>query len=122
MHTIGDILIIDDNPAIVDVMTEALQDEGYAIRSAADGTAGLAAIAAAPPDLVLLDLHMDAMTGTEVLERLDGVHSTDVPIVLMTADTLAAERIIAEGTHVCLVKPFSLDDLIDCAARYVRPH
>jgi DNA-binding response OmpR family regulator len=120
MHAMGDILIIDDDAAIVEMMTDALQDEGYAIRWAIDGTAGLAAIAAALPDLVLLDLHMNEMTGTEVLARLPDVQPIDVPVVIMTADTLAAECITAQGMHVCLVKPFTLDDLLDCVAHSVR--
>jgi DNA-binding response OmpR family regulator len=120
MRVSQDILVIDDEPAIVAFMTEALTDEGYSVRSALDGERALAEIAASPPALVLLDLHLQGMLGTELLERLQNEGSLSVPVVLMTADLRAAQTLAAHnGNFMFLVKPFNLEDLFTLVALYV---
>jgi DNA-binding response OmpR family regulator len=54
----GDVLIVDDDPVIVGLITDALQIEGYAVRKVSNGVEGLMAIAADSPALILLDLHI----------------------------------------------------------------
>jgi DNA-binding response OmpR family regulator len=116
-----DILIVDDEVAIVDFITEALTDEGYSVRAAHDGASALAEIATFPPALVLLDLHLEGMPGTELLELLHSKSCSTVPVVLMTADLTAAKELAAKGNEklAFLSKPFNLDDLFDVVAEYV---
>ena len=119
MPAAPDILIIDDDAPIVEFMMEALTDEGYTVRSAHDGTSALTEMSRSHPALVLVDLHLNDMAGTEVLARLQSDGSSEVPVILMTADSYAAQRLADGGFRMCLLKPFDLDDLLDCVAKYL---
>ena len=110
------ILVVDDDPGIRDVVTMALNDEGFPVVTAANGCQALASIAAARPDLVFLDLNMPVMTGWEVLARLQAARA-DIPVVFMTAEAggqAEATRCHADGY---LGKPFDLDDLLTLVTR-----
>jgi DNA-binding response OmpR family regulator len=119
MSTPSDILIIDDEVAIVDFMIEVLKDEGYSVRSAHNGEQGLNEIAIARPAVVLLDLHMPGITTAEFLDRL--CPHDHAPIVIMTADTRAADSLSTHRDLTYLMKPFDLDTLIACVAKFVPP-
>jgi DNA-binding NtrC family response regulator len=121
MPTPRDILIIDDEIAIIEFMAEALQDEGYTVRSASDCEQGLREIAIAPPALVLLDLHMPGMTVVEFLEHVPAVGSCAVPIIIMTADQRAPTLVSTHSELTYLFKPFDLDELVSCVARFIPP-
>jgi DNA-binding NtrC family response regulator len=123
MQVTPDILIVDDEVAIVEFMTEALTDEGYSVRSAYDGEGALAHIATSPPAVVLLDLHLQGIPGIELLERLHSQGCSNLPVVLMTADLKAAQELAAQGkTNLAfLFKPFNLEDLFNLVAHYVSP-
>ncbi len=82
MHSL---LFIEDDDAIRLALTLALEDEGYEVREAEDGKAGLAAFAEHEPDLVLLDLRLPDMSGFEVCRSLRA--SSIVPIIIVTAQT-----------------------------------
>ena len=114
-----DILIIDDEVTIVDFMREVLQDEGYTVRSAYNGEQGLSELEREHPAVVLLDMHMPGMSTTAFLERL--CPRDQVPIVIMTADTRGADSLTIWHDLTYLLKPFDLDDLIDCVAKFVPP-
>jgi DNA-binding NtrC family response regulator len=114
-----DILIIDDEVTIVDFMTEALREEGYTVRSASNGEQGLSEIASARPAVVLLDIHMPGITTTEFLER--SCPHDPKPIVIMTADRRAADALAIQHNLTYLLKPFDLDALMECVAKFV-PH
>ena len=121
MSNAGDILIVDDDQPIVDFISEALADEGYTIRSAFSVASALDATAARLPDLIIMDLHMPGTTGDVFVRDLRRDARTDVPVVLMTADSVSAKALEAEGIALCLLKPFDLDDLLACVAKYIRP-
>ena len=114
-----DVLIIDDEVAIVDFMVEALQEEGYTVRSAHNGEQGLSEIAIARPAVVLLDIHMPGITATEFLDRL--CPHEHMPIVIMTADTHATDYLSTHQNLTYLLKPFDLDELLTCVAQFA-PH
>ena len=82
----GEILVVDDNPANVRLLTDLLRVHGFSVRSAADGPACLAAIATKQPDLVLLDVIMPGMDGFTVCRtlRADRRHQM-LPVVLVTS-------------------------------------
>jgi DNA-binding response OmpR family regulator len=121
MSNAGDILIVDDDQPIVDFITEALADEGYIVRSAFSVASALDAMAARLPDLIIMDLHMPGTTGEVFVRDLRRDGRADVPVVLMTADSVSAKALEAEGIALCLLKPFDLDDLLACVAKYIRP-
>lgn len=82
MHSL---LFIEDDAHIRAALRLALEDEGYEVREAADGTTGLAAFAESPPDLVLLDLRLPDISGFEVCRIMR--KSSIVPIIMVTAQT-----------------------------------
>jgi two-component system response regulator MprA len=120
MQRTGHVLVVDDQNDIVDLIVDFLRDEGYDVRGLTDGTAALTAIADQPPALILLDMFMPQMTGTELWEYLQSNHLADIPVVLMTASPSAAEHLLAQGATDYLAKPFDLDNLLACVERYVR--
>ncbi len=106
------ILIVDDEPAIVEVLRFCLVRRGYAVRTAGDGYAALRAVRCERPDLILLDLHMPGMSGLEVLRRIREIDEAIIIIVqsgLLDEDTrrLALDM----GAHTCLAKPVDLPAL-----------
>ena len=121
MSNAGDILIVDDDQPIVDFITEALTDEGYSVRSAFSVASALDATAAHLPDLIIMDLHMPGKTGDIFVRDLRRDGRADLPVVLMTADSVSAKALEAEGIALCLLKPFDLDDLLACVAKHTRP-
>lgn len=79
------LLFIEDDDGIRLALSMALEDEGYSVREAADGRAGLAAFRESPPDLVLLDLRLPDMSGFDVCRALRA--ESIVPIIMITAQT-----------------------------------
>jgi DNA-binding response OmpR family regulator len=103
------ILVVDDDPGIVRVVEINLTQEGYQVLKAADGEEALASIAAAPPDLVVLDVMMPKMDGFEALKRLKGDPATaDIPIIMLTARAQDEDVFEGYGTGAqwYLPKPF----------------
>jgi len=83
------VLVVDDEPAAVDLITQLLQDEGYHIRGVYSGEEAFRALAAEPPDIILLDLLMPQMDGFEVVQRLKANKNwRDIPIIVVTAKDL----------------------------------
>jgi DNA-binding NtrC family response regulator len=116
----GDVLVVDDDPVIVELITDALHKEGYAIRRVFNGVEGLMAIAADPPALVLLDLQLPYLNGAAVLAQVRAAHP-DLPVILITAVPDQAQPLLEPYHVTCIAKPFDLDTLFDCVARYVQP-
>jgi DNA-binding response OmpR family regulator len=119
MSSLGTILIVEDDAAIADVLVAILTEKGYAVQVAASGTDALAALQTEQIDLALLDLYLPGMSGREVLHAVRA-QQIDVPIVIMTASTRAADHQVVPGARACLVKPFELDELLACVAQHIR--
>jgi signal transduction histidine kinase/DNA-binding response OmpR family regulator len=87
------LLVVDDDPHVVDLVCQLLEDQSYAIEAAVDGQAALEAIAQRQPDVILLDLLMPRLDGFGVLEYL---HHTpryrDIPVIVLTAKICTAEE------------------------------
>jgi two-component system, OmpR family, response regulator MprA len=107
------ILIVDDEPSVQQAINRALTLEGYAVRMAADGTEALTAIAAAQPDLVILDVLMPGIDGLEVARRLRRAGNR-VPILMLTAREAVDDRVagLDAGADDYLAKPFALAELL----------
>lgn len=116
----GTVLIVDDEPAILDMLTEALEDEGYIVRTAVDGEAVYAVQHEPRPDLVLLDIRMLGMNGVEVCERLRSQPGTaDIPIVVMSAQPRLSATAPGMPINDWLPKPIDLNRLYTTVARWI---
>ena len=111
----GRILVIDDEPEIVDAITEYFGDAGYEVRGALSGGDGLMLAEIAPPSVVLLDLRMPGLSGIEVLERLQARWSR-LPVIIVTGshDIPTAKSLSRRGAFDVVRKPFLWDDLHRC--------
>ncbi len=108
------VLVADDDPDILSLVTLRLERSGYDVVSAGDGEQALATALARTPDLALLDVMMPKLDGYEVTERLRGEESTRyLPIILLTARVQEADitRGIEAGADDYVEKPFSTQDL-----------
>jgi two-component system response regulator MprA len=106
------ILVIEDDPAIRDLLRRGLAYENYKVTAAADGASGLAAARDNPPDLVVLDWMMPGLDGLEVCKRLRA--ASNVPILMLTAKDSVSDRVIGleTGADDYLVKPFAFPELL----------
>jgi DNA-binding response OmpR family regulator len=118
---INDILVVDDDSAMVEFLIEALHKQGYLCCGAYDGESALLAIETARPALVLLDLHLPGLSGFAVVAQLRRHDLAHVPVVLMTADAAGAAQLSTTMFRDHLVKPFDLDTLLACIGRFVQP-
>lgn len=107
------LLVIDDDPAIVDVLKRGLSYEGFTVMTAADGEAGLALARDFPPELVILDIMMPGLSGLEVLSRLRAAEP-DLPVLLLTARDTPADEVsgLERGADDYVVKPFTFEVLL----------
>jgi class 3 adenylate cyclase len=109
------VLIVDDDPDMVDFLGLMLAREGMKVDAEYDGHTALAHVAASPPDLVLLDVMMPGMTGFEVCARLKGDPATAlIPVVLVTSleDHASRVRGIDAGADDFLCKPVNREELV----------
>jgi DNA-binding response OmpR family regulator len=107
------ILIVDDEPSIVVSLEFLARRAGYEVEVATDGDAALAAVAARPPDLVILDVMLPKLSGFEVCERLHA-ERPDIKILMLSArgrDTEVA-RGLRLGAAAYVTKPFSTRELM----------
>ena len=115
MRTPPLILIVEDNPASLEIMQVRLEASGYQVITAADGEAGLKAAQAALPDLILLDLMMPKMDGLEVCKRLKSDERLPfMPIIMVTAKTDTKDVIagLEAGGDEYLTKPVDHGSLV----------
>lgn len=105
------ILVIEDNPLNLKLVRDVLEHAGYVVGTAESGEAGLGAAAAAPPDLVLLDLQLPGIDGHETLRRLrDSGLPPRVPVIAVTALAMPEDRARARdaGFDGYIEKPISV--------------
>ena len=114
------ILVVDDEPSIVEIVTLYLQRAGYTVRSAADGHAALRALTAEEPDLVVLDLMLPGVDGLEITRRLRAEGET--PIIMLTSRSEETDRIVGleMGADDYVVKPFSPQELVSRVRAVLR--
>ncbi|KJK59468.1 hypothetical protein UK12_04165 [Saccharothrix sp. ST-888] len=110
----GRILVVDDDLTVAEVVAGYLTRAGHRVERVADGHAALAAVAAAPPDLIVLDLMLPGIDGLEVCRRLRATgHGAELPVVMLTAKGDEADRILGLelGADDYVTKPFSPREL-----------
>lgn len=107
------VLVVDDEPNILEVISMALRYHGFDVEVAENGQRALAAVSAFHPDLMLLDIMLPDMEGFEVARRL-GAQRTDLPIIFLTARDTTEDKVrgLTMGGDDYVTKPFSLEELV----------
>ena len=115
------ILVIDDEPAVADLLADALRHDGHDPTVAASGELGLVAMEEMHPDAVFLDVAMPDMSGIEVLRRIRALHPS-LPVVLITGNAEAAEIREAKrlGISEVIEKPGILNGVTEVFAALER--
>src|SRR5689334_16417521 len=114
------VLVVDDEPAIRELLKLQLAHAGYDVRVAEDGIAAERSLREAPPDLIVVDVAMPYRGGLELVAALGADDSLrDLPVIFITGhDGLAAgARTLGAG---CLKKPFEASDLLALVARHIE--
>ncbi len=106
-------VVIDDEESLADLVRMALRYEGWDVRAANSGQAGLTAIREHRPDVVVLDIMLPDLDGTELLQRLRA-EGDDVPVLFLTAKDAVEDRVagLTIGGDDYVTKPFSLEELV----------
>lgn len=106
------ILIIDDEPMIVNLVSAYLKPEGYEVFTAADGIQGLKTAKSVKPDLIILDVMLPGFDGIELLTKIR--RESDVYVILLTARTEETDKIVglSVGADDYVTKPFSPKELV----------
>jgi len=106
------ILVIDDEPSILNMVSAYLRPEGYQVYTAGDGPSGLKAARAYRPDLIVLDIMLPGMDGLELLTRLR--RESNAYVILLTARTEETDKIVglSVGADDYVTKPFSPRELV----------
>lgn len=107
------VLVVDDEPAVRDSLRRSLEFNGYEVALANDGAEALAGIAAANPDVVIMDVMMPRLDGIETTRLLRSA-GNDVPILVLTARDSVGDRVdgLDAGADDYLSKPFALAELL----------
>ena len=106
------VLVVDDNPKIVEVLSAYLSAEGFEVETAGDGEQALAAVAARVPDIALLDVMLPGIDGIELTRRLQQQYA--LPVILVTARSDEVDRLIGleVGADDYISKPFSPREVV----------
>ncbi len=113
--TLSDILIVDDTPANLRLLSQMLTERGYKVRAVLSGPQALMAAQAAPPDLILLDIRMPEMDGYEVCQRLKtGEQTRDIPVLFISALSETEDKLKAftVGGVDYITKPFQFEEVL----------
>ena len=113
----GDLLVVDDDPDILELLARMLNFHGYQVRTAFNGWEALACVEESPPAAILLDLKMPRMDGYEVIQHLKQNRTTRfIPIIVITASPVDKERdrvrILGTGSSQYITKPLSIETLV----------
>jgi two-component system response regulator HydG len=115
------VLLVDDEPGILETLQILFRGEGYDVALGRNGREALEALESERPDLVVTDIRMPGVTGLEVLARVREM-DVEIPVILMTAQASlqSAVRAVNEGAYYYLQKPFSNDDLVAICKRAIE--
>lgn len=113
--TLNNILIVDDQPENLRVLTQLLTGKGYKVRKAIDGESAILAANSTPPDLILLDIMMPQMDGYQVCEALKSVEKTkEIPVIFISALDGVTDKVkgFESGGVDYITKPFKVEEVI----------
>jgi two-component system KDP operon response regulator KdpE len=107
----GYVLVVDDDPGVRDVVAGALRDDGYDVRTAADGLGAVAAVQAEPPELVVLDLRLPDVDGVHLVGRLRPDYTGPILNCSGVREERARVRALDAGADDFMLKPFGVAEL-----------
>jgi two-component system, OmpR family, response regulator len=107
------VLVVDDEPNLLEVLTMALRFQGFSVETAASGREAMAAVTTFKPHLIVLDVMLPDMEGFDVAARL-GAQRAGVPIIFLTARDATEDKVrgLSGGGDDYMTKPFSLEELV----------
>ncbi|MDA9951626.1 response regulator [Oligoflexaceae bacterium] len=119
------ILIVDDDPDIVELLETILRNAGYETDSAQNGMECLQMVKKNPPDLILMDIMMPILDGVKTLESLykDNVSHRNIPVIMVSGYLDDENAQIAKdlGARDAVSKPFKQDELLEVIAKHANP-
>jgi CheY-like chemotaxis protein len=121
-HARANILLVDDNPDSLRLLSLILTRVGYSVRPATDGHQALTAAQSTPPDLILLDIMMPGMDGYDVCEQLKANESTrDIPIIFLSAVGQLKDKVraLTVGGVDYITKPFQTQEVLARVATHL---
>ncbi|MDD5291979.1 MAG: response regulator [Candidatus Omnitrophica bacterium] len=117
------ILVVDDEPDMLDLATVRLKKLGYKIIEAVDAEEALAILQKDTPDLILLDLLLPKMQGDELCKKLKSDDKfKNIPVILFTASAIRTslpEKIKEIGADDCIMKPFEPEELLGKVKKFI---
>jgi len=120
VQTLPRVLVVDDEEPIRNTLTEALELEGYAVRSASNGAEACELMRYFRPSVIVLDLMMPVMNGWEFLERCRRDNDcSGTPVLVISAYSKLPQEAASLGVKACIAKPFDLD-VLGAVDRIVR--
>ena len=122
MENLADILIVDDLPTNLNVISNVLAPLGYSVATVTNGERALKQLQRAQPSLILLDIQMPGMDGLEAIQRIRcHSHLAQVPIIALTALAMEGDRdrCIAAGADEYMSKPIKLKQLVMTIAGFL---
>lgn len=117
------VMVVDDDPEVVVFLQDILQEAGYRVTIARDGSSALRLLQKEAPGLVLLDIFMPGIDGYAVCQRIKtGQRTKDIPVVMVTAVGHELNRQLAIGSGVdgYITKPFTHQVLLDTIAGFLK--
>jgi len=117
------VLLIEDEPNIIEAISFILKRAGWIVATHADGTTAIAAIERHAPDVVVLDVMLPGRSGFDVLQELRSAEATKgLPVLMLTARGQSKDREMAErlGASRFMTKPFSNKEVLACVQELVR--
>ncbi len=117
----GTILVVDDEPMVCEVVSRYLENDGFRVLEATDGTAALEILARHQPALVVLDIMLPGVDGLSILRQLRA--TAEIPVILLTARASEVDRIVGLelGADDYVIKPFSPRELAARVRTRVAP-
>lgn len=123
MTASGQVLVVDDEPAIQRLVSALFKTEGYEVRTARNGQEALDLLQDWQPDLIVLDLMMPVMDGrTFRAVQLQLDPATTIPLIVLTAHRTDQGAADGLGAAAVLTKPFEIDELLEAVDRSLRSH
>ena len=113
------ILVVDDDLPILTLMRNLLREFGFEPVVAGTGSQALAAAREQAPDLVLLDINMPEMSGSEVIRALRRDHNGQLPILILSGEPMAPKEVEALGANGAIQKPFDVPQLMQQIRDYL---
>jgi two-component system OmpR family response regulator len=107
-----EVLVVDDEPALSELVSMVLRYEGWSVSTASNGAAAIGLAAAGCPDVVVLDIMLPDMSGLDVLQELHRIRP-ELPVLLLTAKDTVEDKIagLAAGGDDYVTKPFSVEEM-----------